>query len=316
MLASTAIRTAAPMAPKALAAHRGMATLKQLVEKIDTTKNIAKITSSMKMVAAAKLRGDQDRLDDGRPFARWTDRSFDSPSFADNALHENFPDPAECGENPMFVTVTSDKGLCGAVNSGITKTTKLSHADFQEAGKRPKIFVIGEKGRPALHNLHAEDIVETINGNWAVPTNFTQVSALATEALRTEADGAVIFFNTYVSAIAYAQSWRYVPRINAHLEEGASTEEEMPYSEFEVEPENRGEALDAFSEYAFGCALFDACIENACSFQSSQMQAMENATSNANEMIETLELQYNRARQAKITTELCEIVAGASALEG
>ena len=90
----------------------------------------------------------------------------------------------------------------------------------------------------------------------------------------------------------------------------------MPYADFEVEPENRGEALDSFSEYAFATQLFSCCIENACAFQSSQMQAMENATTNASEMVETLSLQYNRARQAKITTELCEIVAGAAALEG
>ena len=125
---------------------------------------------------------------------------------------------------------------------------------------------------------------------------------------------AVIFFNTYVSAIAYAQTWRYVPFINGHLEEGASTEEEMPYADYEVEPENRGEALDNFSEYALTSAMYDAFIENATAFQSSQMSAMENATSNANEMIESLSLRYNRARQAKITTELCEIISGASAV--
>merc|ERR1719199_2214459 len=128
-------------------------------------------------------------------------------------------------------------------------------------------------------------------------------------------DGAVIFFNTYESAIAYAQSWRYVKFINAYTDEGAA-DEEPPLAEFEVEPENRGEALDNFTEYGLTCAMYDAFIENACSFQSSQMNAMENATNNATEMIESLSLQYNRARQAKITTELCEIVAGAAALEG
>jgi F-type H+-transporting ATPase subunit gamma len=307
----------ATMAPQAFVAARGMATLKQLVEKIDTTKNIAKITSSMKMVAASKLRGDQQRLEDGAAFANWTSRSFSAPSIVDNPLKQNFPDPAECGENPLFVIVTSDKGLCGAVNSGVSKTLKLAYPDFEAGGMRPPIVIIGEKGRPALNALHAEDIQTSINGSWATPTNFAQVSALSIEALKQEGhDGVVIFFNTFISAIAYGQTWRYVPFVNAHIEEGAAVDEDMPFAEFEVEPENRAEALDNFSEYAFACSLFDSCIQNACAFQSSQMQAMENATSNANDQIESLSLKYNRARQAKITTELCEIVAGAAALEG
>jgi F-type H+-transporting ATPase subunit gamma len=316
-----AVRTIArTQAAPAMAACRGMATLKQLVETIDTTKNIAKITSSMKMVAAAKLKGDEMRLAAGRPFARWVDAAFSPPLQVDNVTQENYPVSGEFGEKPLFVLVTSDKGLCGAVNSGILKTIKAVHADFEEkTGNRAPIVIVGEKGRPGMTNLHGEDIKTSINGNWSVPTNFTQTSALTLESLRQApegCDGAVIFFNTYVSAIAYAQSWRYVPFVNGHLEEGASTEEEMPYAEYEVEPENRGEALDNFSEYALTSAMYDAFIENATAFQSSQMSAMENATSNANEMIETLSLRYNRARQAKITTELCEIVAGAAALEG
>jgi F-type H+-transporting ATPase subunit gamma len=315
-----AFRTIAQtQAAPAMAACRGMATLKQLVETIDTTKNIAKITSSMKMVAAAKLKGDESRLAAGRPFAKWVGSTFSLPSQVDNVTQENYPVAADCGENPLFILVTSDKGLCGAVNSGILKTIKASHVNFEEAtGKRAPVFVVGEKGRPGMTNLHGKDITCSINGNWSVPTNFTQTSALALEALKGAegCDGAVIFFNTYVSAIAYAQTWRYVPFINGHLEEGASTEEEMPYADYEVEPENRGEALDNFSEYALTSAMYDAFIENATAFQSSQMSAMENATSNANEMIDSLSLRYNRARQAKITTELCEIVAGAAALEG
>lgn len=181
------------------------------------------------------------------------------------------------------------------------------HSDIKATGNDSKIFIIGEKGRPLLRRTCGDDIVATISDNWKVPANFANASAIATEINSQDFDNCYFVFNTFKSAILFLNTVRPVKSL------AGDANAVLP--EYEVSPESRPEVMENLQQYAMASSLFTAMLESATSEQSSRMQAMENASKNADEMTESLTLQYNRARQARITTELIEIISGASALE-
>jgi F-type H+-transporting ATPase subunit gamma len=297
------------------AGARNMATIRQLADRIASTKNIAKITSSMKMVAASKLRGDQTRLANGAAFSNWVNTVYNPPSNdVDTGQMTGFPDAETFGGGKnLLVVVSSDKGLCGGVNSQTCKATRLTNAGFAAAGHAlSPIFIVGDKGRSGLQRIHGEEIQTTINNSWGHGTNFAQVSAIVGDINEQDFDTAIIHYNQFKSAIAYQNSYHAITKFNTDNEEGAA----MPLEDYEIEPENRDEVLGNLNDYGLACGLFNAFIDNNTSYQSSQMSAMENATNNSNDVIDSLSIKYNKARQTKITTELCEIVAGAAALDG
>lgn len=284
-----------------LLSRRGMATEKQLKERMMGTRNIEKITKSMKMVSAAKLRGDQMRLAAATPFARWA-----AAVTGEDKELESW-DVAELPKKNLFIILTTDKGLCGGVNSILTRTLKSKLNMIRSEGKDFDMVVVGDKGRSQLRRSHGDHILVSA-ADRATPYNFELASALAQDALNGEYDQIHLVYNKFISAIAYTTS---VKTISPLLDPAA----EYLY-DFEVEPEKDPETLQSFYEYTLGTQLYHAMMENATSEQSSRMNAMENASKNAGEMIDSLNLQYNRARQARITTELIEIISGASALKG
>jgi len=281
---------------------RGMATEKQLKLRINGTKNIAKITKSMKMVSAAKLRGDQQRLNAATPFSAWAATITGKEQALEGLSAAGFP-----AKNNLFIAMTTDKGLCGGVNGILSRMTRQLFARLDAEGKTYQILVLGEKGRGQLRRAFGDKFVGTIVDRQA-PYNFTLASAIAESTLASEFDAVHILYNEFVSAIAYTPSIKSI----VPLKDPASP---VLYP-FEVDPENDPETLQNFYEYTLATQVYHSLMENATSEQSSRMNAMENASKNASEMIEKLTLQYNRARQARITTELIEIISGASALKG
>jgi F-type H+-transporting ATPase subunit gamma len=206
--------------------------------------------------------------------------------------------------------------LCGGINSGIAKQCKLISASLAASGADYSVFIVGEKGRPPLGNyLHTKDkILTSINDNWTVPTNFSQVSAIALQISAVpDVDNYVFVYNTFESVISYTVSAQNMKGVAYDPE---AEEMDALLGAYETEPEDRGEVMQSLSEYAMACAMYSNFLDQAASFQSSQMSAMENATINADELIGDLTVKYNRARQARITTELIEIISGASALDG
>lgn len=285
----------------AVVQKRAMATEKQLKERMMGTKNIEKITKSMKMVSAAKLRGDQNRLAAAKPFASWAGSITGEPKMLEDLDVSEFP------QKNLFVVLTTDKGLCGGVNSILCRLTKTALNKLEAEGKEFELFVVGEKGRGQLRRSHGDKIVGTATDR-TMPYTFELASALTEDALSGEFDSVHLLYNKFQSAIAYEGSVKTIAPLTD------------PASEFlcgfEVEPEKDPETLQNFFEYTLATQMFHSLMDNATSEQSSRMNAMENASKNAGEMINTLNLQYNRARQARITTELIEIISGASALEG
>jgi len=280
---------------------RGMATEKQLKIRITGTKNIAKITKSMKMVSAAKLRGDQQRLAAAKPFSSWATAVTGDMHDLETADVKQFP------AKSLIVVMTTDKGLCGGVNTILCRMTRQMIKRLETDGKQFDLYVLGDKGRSQLRRLYSDRITVTATER-QLPYTFDLACAMTEDALAENYDAVHLLYNTFKSAIAYTPSIKSItPKVDPAMEF---------FREYEVEPEADPETLQNFHEYTVATQLFHSLLENAASEQSSRMNAMENASKNAGEMINKLTLQYNRARQARITTELIEIISGASALEG
>ena len=207
----------------------------------------------------------------------------------------------------LFLILSTDKGLCGGVNSILTRTIRQLVARLQTEGKQFQIIVVGEKGRAQVRRIFNDEIISSLTDR-SSPYTFDLACSLAIETLGTEYDGIHICYNEFKSAIAYVPSLKTIIPLIDH--------NHPQLYETEVEPEKDGETLQNFFEYTLATQIFHSLMENATSEQSSRMNAMENASKNATEMIGKLTLQYNRARQARITTELIEIISGASALKG
>lgn len=279
---------------------RSMATEKQLRERMVGTQNIEKITKSMKMVSAAKLRGDQNRLAAAIPFARWADDITGVPQELENISTADFP------QKNLIIPLTTDKGLCGGVNSILSRQTMAMMRSLESEGKDYDMYIVGEKGRAIMNRQFSSKIVASATDR-AAPYNFEMISSITELALSGEYDAIHIVYNKFKSVIAYIPSIKSI----TPLLDPAS---EALYS-YEVEPENDPDTLRNFYEYTLATQLYHSTMDNATSEQSSRMNAMENASKNAGEQIAKLTLQYNRARQARITTELIEIISGAAALE-
>jgi F-type H+-transporting ATPase subunit gamma len=203
--------------------------------------------------------------------------------------------------------MTTDKGLCGGVNSILSRMTKQLLSKLDTQGKSYELFVLGEKGRSQLRRVYGDKFVAAATDRLA-PYNFELASAFAQDALSAQFDAVHLVYNEFKSAIAYTPS---IKSITPMVDPATPS-----LYQFDVEPDNDPETLANFFEYTLATQIFHSLLENATSEQSSRMNAMENASKNAGEMIHKLTLQYNRARQARITTELIEIISGASALKG
>lgn len=255
----------------------------------------------MKMVSASKLRGDQQRLSAAKPFSAWAGTLTGSDQNLEGIDVSGFP------EKNLVVVMNTDKGLCGGVNTIINRMTRQMVSSIEKSGKSYQLYVMGEKGRAAFRNNYSDKFSLTATER-RLPYTFDLAMALAQEALSEDNQAIHIVYNKFKSAIAY------VPSIKTIVPLRDPTSETL--HKYEVEPENDPETLQNFFEYTLAAQIFHGLMENATSEQSSRMTAMENASKNAGEMINKLTLQYNRARQTRITTELIEIISGASALKG
>jgi F-type H+-transporting ATPase subunit gamma len=218
-------------------------------------------------------------------------------------------------ENNLTVAITTDKGLCGGINTAVAKYARATAAaEGTGEGKKASFIVIGEKGRAQLgRGESAASIAATVADVQKVRLTFSQASAIAGLLLKTEYDAARLVFNRFCSAISFKPTVGTVlspDTLEKQAEAGGALDA------YEVEGPDRAELLHDLSEFHLAAALYNALLENNCSEQAARMSAMESSTKNATEILGKLTLSYNRSRQASITTELIEIISGAAALEG
>jgi len=256
------------------------------------------------MVAASKMKADLQRLDAGKDFGiRTVQNIFANESYLQKKKVDQGP-----AKRTLVVPLTSDRGLCGGVNSGIVREVK---AMVKENRNGYRLFVVGEKGTSALIRPFP-DILHTTVSECHYPINFTVTSSLAhliqQAAEEEQCDNIMIVYNEFKSAISSViRKLELMPR----KQFGASFKHVVRH---DTEEPDKDFSKHYYYELYFAGQFYHSCLQNAASEQSARMNAMENASKNAKEILEKLSLNYNKARQAKITMELCEIISGANAL--
>ncbi len=293
-----------------------MASLKDLKTRITSVKSTQKITKAKQMVAAAKLRRAEERAKKARPY---TERM--------EAVLANLAASAEGNPNAprllagtgkdeihLLIVATADKGLCGGFNSSIVRLAREHIVRLQSEGKKVKIITVGRKGNDQLKRLYGDLIVWKTNFVEIKQVGFAQANEIAEKTLAMfkgqEFDVATLFYGKFKNVVTQVPTPQQI--IPAIAPEGAQTPD-LKGAVYDYEPDEEG-ILRALLPRYVAVQIFRALLENVASEQAASMSAMDNATRNAGEMIDKLNLKYNRARQAQITTELIEIIAGAEAL--
>ncbi|XP_011013255.1 PREDICTED: ATP synthase subunit gamma, mitochondrial-like [Populus euphratica] len=273
--------------------------------RMKSVKNIQKITKAMKMVAASKLRLIQTRAENSRGLWQpFTALLGDAPS-------------VDAKKN-VIVTVSSDKGLCGGINSTAVKISRAFNKLTLSPEKETKYVILGEKAKAQLIRDSKKNIAICMTELQRNPLNYTQVSVLADDVLKNvEYDALRIVFNKFQSVVSFLPTMATVLSPEVVEREAESGGRLGDLDSYEIEGgETKGEILQNLAEFQFSCVLFNAVMESACSEQGARMSAMDSSSRNAGDMLDRLTLTYNRTRQASITTELTEIISGAAALEG
>lgn len=273
--------------------NRGMATLKHISMRLKSVKNIQKITQSMKMVSAAKYSRAERDLKQARPYGLGAQQFYEK---AEVVVKEEEP-------KKLYLAITSDRGLCGAVHTGVARLIRNELAEDPNI----KVVCVGDKSRAILQRLYSQNIVMVCNEIGRLPPTFLDAAKLTNAVINLGydyTDGKIVY-NKFKSVVSYGVS--DMPIFSLKSVESA---EKLP-----VYDSLDSEVIQNYLEFSMASLLFYAMKEGACSEQSSRMTAMDNASKNAGEMIDKLTLTFNRTRQAVITRELIEIISGAAALE-
>eukprot|EP00919_Chromeraceae_sp_WS-2016_P013562 GHVR01031965.1.p1 GENE.GHVR01031965.1~~GHVR01031965.1.p1 ORF type:complete len:317 (+),score=57.98 GHVR01031965.1:73-1023(+) len=269
---------------------------KALQLRMKSVKNIQKITNAMKMVAASKLKSDQRRLTHGTPFSIPLQRLFG-----------RIPVDRDQTSPLMVVAISSDKGLCGGVNSQIARLTKATILDNEANGSEVHVVGVGDKLRAALVKSFGNRFLYVLTDASKV-VSFTSAAAIADMLQDSGYKRLIAVYNQFKSVVSYS-----TVALDVHTKVYTNT---LPLREMDAihfEPE-RKEMWNDLNEYYLACTLYSCMLEGAVSEQSARVTAMDAATKNAGDMLSTLSLKYNNARQAKVTMELIEIISGANAL--
>jgi F-type H+-transporting ATPase subunit gamma len=294
-----------------------MPSIKTLRLRINSVKSTQKITSAMKMVAAAKLRRAQQQAEAARPYAERMSRMLGS--LATSLAGGDGVSPLLVGNGKdqvhLIVVATSDRGLCGAFNSSIVRGARVLIRQLLAEGKTVKILCVGRKGRDQLRRDYNKLIVDTIDEVGKRRLAFSEAQAIAVRLVRMfeagEFDVCTIVYNRFRSAMTQIVTRQQIIPFPPPEGEPAAADASGAIYEFEPSEE---EILADLLPLNMAVQVFRALLENAASEQGARMTAMDNATRNAGDMIKKLTINYNRTRQAYITKELIEIISGAEAV--
>ena len=290
-----------------------MPSLKDLKNRIGSVKSTQKITSAMKMVAAAKLRKAQDQAIASRPYTTLMDKIVSKISSKATGSAIDLLTGKDENKTQLLVVFSADRGLCGGFNGSITRSVRREVQALQKNGFDVKLLMVGKKSADALNRDLGHLYIDRLDGKSAKP-NFTDAEILAKKIIdlfdKNEFGVCRVIYNKFISAIA--QEVTYKSLIPAEVKED-KIEDDKNKSIFEFEPSEE-EILTDLLPRNLATQLFSSQIESTASELAARMTAMDNATRNAGEMIDKLTLQYNRTRQAVITSELIEIISGAEAL--
>jgi F-type H+-transporting ATPase subunit gamma len=294
-----------------------MASLKELKIRIGSVKSTQKITKAKQMVAAAKLRKAQSAAEAARPYSQRLEAVVASlaSKIAGGTGEGASPLLAGTGKDQvhLLVVANSDRGLAGAFNANIVKAARQKADELIRQGKTVKFYLIGRKGRPVINRTFPGMIVAQYDTTGTKQPGYDQAQTIAHELtdmyLNGKFDVAHLFYSRFKSALAQIPTEQQI--IPVKIPEDADRNAIAATVEYEPSEEA---ILDELLPRNISIQLFKALLENNASEQGASMTAMDNATRNAGDLINKLTIQYNRSRQAAITTELVEIISGAEAL--
>jgi F-type H+-transporting ATPase subunit gamma len=293
-----------------------MPNLLDIRRRIKSVKNTQQITKAMKMVSAAKLRRAQDRVLAARPFAnKMTEVMGELAKRTDQDFHHPLLDPRG-DQRYLLVLITADKGLCGAFNTNLTKAAQAFIRENPD--KNIEIMALGRKGRDFFRNRHANITSEFLGLTGKGRVEFSEALEVAETIIKQytedkEIDKVFIIYNEFKSVLSQRVVLeQLLPISHATAEE---TETKQPANlvdyVYEQSPE---EMFSTLLPRLIRTQIFRALLESVASEQGARMTAMDSASKNASELIESLTLNMNRIRQAAITNEIIEVVSGAAAL--
>ena len=291
-----------------------MPSLKDLKNRIGSVKSTQKITSAMKMVAAAKLRKAQEQAIASRPYCSSMEKIVSSLA---NKLIDNAPELLKGKKdikNQLLVVFSADRGLCGGFNGSISRAVKLEVKKSKDLGIETKLLFVGRKSADTLKKDFQQHIVEIVTGNSTNPI-YSDALSISSKIVdlyqRDEFGSCKIIFNKFVSAITQEVTLKSLIPIETNNEDVSNNNQVSSVYEYEPSEEV---ILEELLNKNIATQLFSAQMESTASELAARMTAMDNATRNAGDLIDKLTINYNRSRQAVITKELIEIISGAESL--
>ena len=294
-----------------------MAALRDIQRKIGAVKKTKQITKAMNMVASAKLRGAQQRIERFRPYAeKYFEILSDLSSRVDPGIHPLLEKREEV-KNVGLILVTSDKGLCGSFNVNLCQAALNLARAKQDEGKQVKCIAAGKKGRDFLRKRNFEllEAYPDVMGSF----DFQLANEIGTRVINSyleqELDEVHLIFGEFISIVKQEpRTSQVLPVEQAERKEAEEKVSEGPQSEYLFEPSVEGLLAEILPSY-IKVQVYRGLLDTSCSEHAARMTAMDNATRNCDDMVDQLTLAFNKARQAAITTELMDIVGGAEALK-
>ena len=286
-----------------------MAVGKEIRTKVKSVQNTQKITSAMEMVAASKMRKAQDRMAAARPYAKKIRNVIHHLAQSHPEYKHSYMQGREV-KRVGFIIVSSDRGLCGGLNANLFRTTLKTMQEWDGKGVGIDVCAIGSKGsgffRRLGSNIKAE--VSHLGDAPRITDMIGTIKVMLNAFDNGEIDRLFVVYNEFVSTMAQD------PQVEQLLPIQAKEEKEYAHHwDYLYEPEAKEVITDLLTRYVESL-VYQAVVENVASEQSARMVAMKAATDNASDLIDELNLAYNKARQAAITQEISEIVSGAAAV--
>ena len=296
-----------------------MPSLKDIKTQINSVGSTKKITSAMKMVAASKLRRSQEKAEAARPYSSRLEEMLSSlaSSAASGEGIIKLLTGTGNDQNYIVVPVSADRGLCGGFNSSINRETFKLVKSLESNGKKIQLMPVGKKSRDFFNRVMKDQIIESFVDLNVSSTGYESALNISNKLQELYFDGkfdkCILVFNKFKSAISQEVTQQQLIPLDVSNSEKEEEKENSSNAIYDYEPDEETILKDLLPKNV-SIQIFKVLLESDAGEQGARMAAMDNATRNAGEMIDSLTLKYNRTRQAFITKELIEIISGAESI--
>lgn len=296
-----------------------MPSLKDIKTQINSVGSTKKITSAMKMVAASKLRRSQEKAEAARPYSSRLEEMLSSlaSSAASGEGIIKLLTGTGNDQNYIVVPVSADRGLCGGFNSSINRETFKLVKSLEGNGKKVQLMPVGKKSRDFFNRVMKDQIIENFVDLNVSSTGYESALNISNKLQELYFEGkfdkCILVFNKFKSAISQEVTQQQLIPLDVSNSEKEEEKENSSNAIYDYEPDEETILKDLLPKNV-SIQIFKVLLESDAGEQGARMAAMDNATRNAGEMIDSLTLKYNRTRQAFITKELIEIISGAESI--